>query len=591
MLWQNASARTVPTARPASSRRQVRSSSVRTVVAPSRRLQKAAKSWRPTSGAEAAFIASRSRRRPHVRTWWRTSGSPSSWRVHDPVGVAAPDGGEPRVEALGRLDAPGARAGRRAGCRRRGGPARPAARRSATGRRLDDLRSTSRCTTWPRACTPASVRPATVTRTPLEAQGGGQRRLELALDRAQPRLGGPAGEVGAVVGTVDPQAHGPILGAGPGRVPAAHGQQRERHPRWSPDDVPTPRRRTPPRPRPRRTPTVTACPTRRRRPPVPARPFFNQLVDNGSAWPYGLVNRSVEDKDEPWPTSSPASSPPWPTRPGATWWPASPRPTHTVGDLAAPYDVSLQAVSKHLKVLEDAGLVTPHPGGPAPTGPPGSRGVRPHDEVDRALPPTGRGALRSASTRCSRRRRTTSRTPTRSTRPRKEPHHDHHADHAPPRAPRPRSWPTSTCPIDHITRDFHATPAQLFRAHTDPELFPRWVGPGHRHRDRPLGRPHRRQLALHRPRSDGRRTSRCSAAASTRSREDRIVQTFTWEGMPDGVALETLTFEDLGDGRTRLHAQSPVSTASRTATRGCAAGMETGVNDGYAKLDRMVAEL
>jgi DNA-binding transcriptional ArsR family regulator len=30
----------------------------------------------------------------------------------------------------------------------------------------------------------------------------------------------------------------------------------------------------------------------------------------------------------------------------------------TVGELAAPYDVSIQAVSKHLKVLEDAGLVT-----------------------------------------------------------------------------------------------------------------------------------------------------------------------------------------------------------------------------------------
>lgn len=30
----------------------------------------------------------------------------------------------------------------------------------------------------------------------------------------------------------------------------------------------------------------------------------------------------------------------------------------TVGDLAAPYDVSLQAVSKHLKVLEEAGLVS-----------------------------------------------------------------------------------------------------------------------------------------------------------------------------------------------------------------------------------------
>lgn len=30
----------------------------------------------------------------------------------------------------------------------------------------------------------------------------------------------------------------------------------------------------------------------------------------------------------------------------------------TVGELAAPYKVSLQAVSKHLKVLEDAGLVS-----------------------------------------------------------------------------------------------------------------------------------------------------------------------------------------------------------------------------------------
>ncbi len=30
----------------------------------------------------------------------------------------------------------------------------------------------------------------------------------------------------------------------------------------------------------------------------------------------------------------------------------------TVGQLAAPYEMSVQAVSKHIKVLEDAGLVT-----------------------------------------------------------------------------------------------------------------------------------------------------------------------------------------------------------------------------------------
>ena len=34
----------------------------------------------------------------------------------------------------------------------------------------------------------------------------------------------------------------------------------------------------------------------------------------------------------------------------------------TVGDLAAPYDLSIPAASKHLKVLEEAGVVTPSRG-------------------------------------------------------------------------------------------------------------------------------------------------------------------------------------------------------------------------------------
>lgn len=32
-------------------------------------------------------------------------------------------------------------------------------------------------------------------------------------------------------------------------------------------------------------------------------------------------------------------------------------------------------------------------------------------------------------------------------------------------------------PIIHMTRDFHATPAQLQRAHVDPALYARWVRP------------------------------------------------------------------------------------------------------------------
>ncbi|MCB0913792.1 MAG: hypothetical protein KDB60_19475, partial [Propionibacteriaceae bacterium] len=34
-----------------------------------------------------------------------------------------------------------------------------------------------------------------------------------------------------------------------------------------------------------------------------------------------------------------------------------------------------------------------------------------------------------------------------------------------------------TLPLVRITRDFAATPAQVQRAHTDPELYARWVGP------------------------------------------------------------------------------------------------------------------
>jgi uncharacterized protein YndB with AHSA1/START domain len=69
---------------------------------------------------------------------------------------------------------------------------------------------------------------------------------------------------------------------------------------------------------------------------------------------------------------------------------------------------------------------------------------------------------------------------------------------------------------------------------------------------------------------------------------ERLVQTFTWEGMPDGVSLETMTFEDLGDGRTRSIGLSVVE--SMEALDGImASGMEVGVYEGYEKLDALLA--
>jgi uncharacterized protein YndB with AHSA1/START domain len=143
-----------------------------------------------------------------------------------------------------------------------------------------------------------------------------------------------------------------------------------------------------------------------------------------------------------------------------------------------------------------------------------------------------------------------------------------------------------TVPAIHIYRDFAATPEQLFRAHTDPELVARWIGPGTRrpeitHWDATEGGSWRYRL-------DHGDDSQSFRGSFHTLRPDRIVQTFTWEGRPDDVALQTLTFEDLGDGRTRLHGQS-LCDSFEDRDAWLRSGMETGVNDGYAKLDDLLA--
>ena len=143
-------------------------------------------------------------------------------------------------------------------------------------------------------------------------------------------------------------------------------------------------------------------------------------------------------------------------------------------------------------------------------------------------------------------------------------------------------------PIVRITRDFDATPAQLMRAHTDPNIYARWVGPNGMDTriidwDATTG-GRWRYVAVRDGEEYGFHGSFHEVG------EDRIVQTFTFDGFPEGVALETLWFEELGDGRTRLHAQSLVdSFEGRDAF--LASGMEVGVEEGYAKLDALIAEL
>lgn len=141
-------------------------------------------------------------------------------------------------------------------------------------------------------------------------------------------------------------------------------------------------------------------------------------------------------------------------------------------------------------------------------------------------------------------------------------------------------------PIIRITRDFRGTPAQLMKAHTDPELFVRWIGPDSIE-SRIIDWDVRdggswRYVSSRDDEEFGFRG--CFHTVS----DAKIVQTFTFEGMPDQVALETLWFEDLGDGMTRLHAQS-LCDSFEARDGWLASGMEVGVNEGYAALDALLS--
>ena len=142
-------------------------------------------------------------------------------------------------------------------------------------------------------------------------------------------------------------------------------------------------------------------------------------------------------------------------------------------------------------------------------------------------------------------------------------------------------------PLVRIVREFDAPPAKVFRAHTDPELLVRWLGPRGvtmtvESFDCRTGGSYR---YLHRDGSEEYGFHGCFHEVRP---DELIVQTFTFEGFPDGVALERLVLEDLGDGRTRLTATSLVdSFEGRDAF--LASGMETGVREGYERLDTLLA--
>ncbi len=142
-------------------------------------------------------------------------------------------------------------------------------------------------------------------------------------------------------------------------------------------------------------------------------------------------------------------------------------------------------------------------------------------------------------------------------------------------------------PLVRIIREFDAPREKVFRAHTDPELIVEWLGPRDLtmtidHYDCRTGGSYR---YVHTREGEEYGFNGCFHEVRP---SELIVQTFTFEGYPDSVALERLVLEDIGNGRTRLTATSLVdSFEGRDAF--VAGGMETGVREGYERLDELLA--
>ncbi|MGI8459095.1 MAG: SRPBCC family protein [Propionibacteriaceae bacterium] len=145
-------------------------------------------------------------------------------------------------------------------------------------------------------------------------------------------------------------------------------------------------------------------------------------------------------------------------------------------------------------------------------------------------------------------------------------------------------------PFIEFERDFDAPVAAVFRAHQDPDLVKQWLGPdgyemdverydfttqgGYRYVSRsPEGQEFRFNGVFHVVREN-----------------EFAIQTFEYEGVPDVVAIESLTFTDLGGGRTRLFGHS-VYPSVEARDGMVSSDMEAGMTQGYARLDALVASV
>ena len=139
----------------------------------------------------------------------------------------------------------------------------------------------------------------------------------------------------------------------------------------------------------------------------------------------------------------------------------------------------------------------------------------------------------------------------------------------------------------HVERIFDAPRELVFATITDPELIPEWWGPHDTTTVVEQMEPRAGGLwRFSTEDCDGNKTAFRGVYREV-SPPHRLVQTFEWEGMPGHVAVETSTFEDLGE-RTRLVNVTVFHTAEERDGM-LQSGMERGMNETFERFDALLA--
>lgn len=139
-----------------------------------------------------------------------------------------------------------------------------------------------------------------------------------------------------------------------------------------------------------------------------------------------------------------------------------------------------------------------------------------------------------------------------------------------------------------IERIFNAPRERVWTALTDPALIAQWWGRGNKLvvERMELHRGGHWRFVEHGPEGVHGFEGRYREVTPP----ERVVQTFEWDGMPGHVAVETMTLEDLGDGRTKLVTVSLFHTIEDRDGM-LQSGMEQGLNQSYAALDKVLVGL